>query len=429
MSTKPPKKMKTKYLIPMLLLLSVGAAAQTSKKEVYKDLNIAGGNYYAYPGPSQKVLTPAPEGYKPFYISHYGRHGSRYMTDNTPYIYAIDQLDSAARLGILTPKGAGVLEKLRIGYADAYNRDGDLSKLGRVQHREIAQRMYARFPELLSQPAKVDARSSTEGRCIISMFYFCQELQGLNPSMDIHMDASKRDMPFIVEDTHVEPEETPAMPALERRIDAMMEKVADPSRFMKSMFTDVRKAESFVDGMELMDALYDISSDLQNVPELGISLTDIFTKEEMFNVFRVFNSAVMLSLGLVPGSTPVYQAQTAIRDSIVTFADRAISAGGPALDLRFGHDASILPLAYLMGVKEAMGGSTDLENMYKTISIDKLIPMAANVQMVFYRKDGSDDVLVKFLYNENETSIPAVKTDVAPYYHWADVKRYWEGRR
>ena len=421
--------MKTKYLIPMLLLLSVGAAAQTSKKEVYKDLNIAGGNYYAYPGPSQKVLTPAPEGYKPFYISHYGRHGSRYMTDNTPYVYAIDQLDSAARLGILTPKGADVLEKLRICYADAYNRDGDLSKLGRVQHREIAQRMYARFPELLSQPLKVDARSSTEGRCIISMFYFCQELQGLNPAMDIHMDASKHDMPFIVEDTHVEPEETPAMPALERRIEAMLEKVVDPSRFMKSMFTDVRKAESFVDGMELMDALYDISSDLQNVPELGISLTDIFTKEEMFNVFRVFNSAVMLSLGLVPGSTPVYQAQTAIRDSIVTFADRAIRAGGPALDLRFGHDASILPLAYLMGVKEAMGGSTDLENMYKTISIDKLIPMAANVQIVFYRKEGSDDVLVKFLYNENETSLPAVKTDVAPYYHWTDVKHYWEGRR
>ena len=422
-------KMKTKLLIPLMLLLSVGAAAQTSKKEVYKNLDIAGANYYAYPGPSQKVLTPAPDGYEPFYISHYGRHGSRYMTDNTPYVFAIAQLDSAARLGILTPKGADVLEKLRICYADAYNRDGDLSKLGRVQHREIAQRMYARFPELLSQPLKVDARSSTEGRCIISMFYFCQELQGLNPAMDIHMDASKRDMPFIVEDSDVEPEETPAMPALERRIDAMMEKVVDPSRFMKSMFTDVRKAESFVDGMELMDALYNISSDLQNVPELGISLTDIFTKEEMFNVFRVFNSAVMLSLGLVPGSTPVYQAQTTLRDSIVTYADRAIREDKPGMDLRFGHDGSILPLAYLMGVKEAMGGSTDLENMYKTISMDKLIPMAANVQIVFYRKEGSDDVLVKFLYNENETSVPGVGTDVAPYYHWTDVKRYWEGRK
>jgi hypothetical protein len=50
--------------------------------------------------------------------------------------------------------------------------------------------------------------------------------------------------------------------------------------------------------------------------------------------------------------------------------------------------------------------------------------MAGNIQLVFYRKDGSDDILVKFLLNENETSIP-VKTDCAPYYHWSDVKRYW----
>ena len=103
-----------------------------------------------------------------------------------------------------------------------------------------------------------------------------------------------------------------------------------------------------------------------------------------------------------------------------------IRTGGPALSLRFSHDGSLLPLAWLMGLKEAMGADTDLGNLYKKISVDKLIPMAANIQLVFYRKDGSDDVLVKFLLNENETSIP-VKTDLAPYYHWADVKQYWEG--
>ena len=115
-----------------------------------------------------------------------------------------------------------------------------------------------------------------------------------------------------------------------------------------------------------------------------------------------------------------------MRDSIESFADRVICVGKPTLTLRFSHDSSVLPLAYLMGLKEAMGATTDIENLYKTISIDKLIPMAANIQLVFYRKEGSDDVLVKFLLNENETSIP-VKTDCAPYYHWQDVKKYWEG--
>ena len=416
--------MKTKLLIPLLLLLTVGAAAQTTQKEIYKDLNRAGCNYYPYPGPSQKVLTPVPAGYEPFYISHFGRHGSRYMEDNEYYVYAIGKLDTAAQMGILTPKGEQVLEILRAGYADAYNRDGDLSKLGGRQHQEIAHRMYDRFPSLLSQPMKVDARSSTVGRCMISMFYFCQELQGLNPSMDISMAASNRDMNFIVRNKKVEIEDGPAMPELEEKANALREKALKTDRVMKSLFTDVRKAESFMDPMELMDALFNIAGDLPNIPELGLSLMDLFTKEELFNVFKVFNASVMVSIGVIPGSTPVYRQQLEARDSIVSVADRVIREGKPALTLRFTHDGTILPLTYLMGIKEAMGGRTDLENLHKYISVDKLIPMAANIQLVFYRKEGSDDVLVKFLFNENETTIP-VKTDCAPYYHWADVKQYW----
>lgn len=420
--------MTKKLLTAALLLVCVGATAQITQKELYRDIDRAGANYYPYPGPSRKVLTPAPAGYEPFYISHFGRHGSRYMEDNEYYVYAIGKLDTAAQMGILTPKGTQVLEILRKGYADAFNRDGDLSKLGGRQHQEIAHRMYDRFPSLLSQPLKVDARSSTAGRCMISMFYFCQELQGLNPSMEIRMDASKRDMDFIVRNEDVDIEDTPAMPELEAKANALFEKALQPDRVMKSLFTDVRKAESILDAMELMEALFNVAGDLPNVPELGLSLMDVFTKEELFKVFKAFNAGILVSIGVIPGSTPVYRQQLEARDSLVSIADRVIRSGEPALTLRFTHDGTILPLTYLMGIKEAMGGRTDLENLHKYISVDKLIPMAANIQLVFYRKEGSDDVLVKFLFNENETSIP-VATDCAPYYHWADVKRYWEGRR
>ena len=416
--------MTKKLLTAALLLVCVGATAQITKKELYRDIDRAGANYYPYPGPSQKVLTPAPAGYEPFYISHFGRHGSRYMEDNEYYVYAIGKLDTAAQLGILTPKGEEVLEILRKGYDNAYNRDGDLSLLGGRQHQEIARRMYDRFPSLLSQPMKVDARSSTAGRCMISMFYFCEELQGLNPALDIRMSASNRDMNAIVRNKKVDIEESPAAAELEAKADAMLEKALDPTRCMKSLFTDVKKAESILEPLELLEAIYNIAADLPNIPELGLSLTDFFTKEELFNVFKAFNAAIMTSIGVIPGSTPAYKQQLEARDSIVSIADRVIRDGGSALTLRFSHDGTILPLTYLMGIKEAMGGRTDLENLHKYISVDKLIPMAANIQLVFYRKEGSDDVLVKFLFNENETSIP-VKTDCAPYYHWTDVKQYW----
>ena len=418
--------MKTKLLILMLLLITVGAAAQTSRKELYKDIDRAGANYFAYPGPSQKALTPAPAGYEPFYISHHGRHGSRYMEDNIYYTYVIGKLDTLAQMGLLTPKGAEVLDKLKKGYANAWKRDGELTALGGRQHRDIARRMYERFPELLSRPLRVDARSSTVGRCMVSMFYFCQELQGLNPALDIRMDASKRDMPFIVWDPKVEPVPTPASADLEQQVESLYKEAGNPARLMKTLFTDVSKAESVIDGYGLMECLFNIASDLQNVPELNLSLTDVFTKEELFRAWKASNAGILLSCGLIPGSTPTYQQQTTVRDSIVRIADQVIRSGEPSLTLRFAHDGSLLPLAYLMGIKEAMGGRADFENLHKYISVDKLIPMAANLQLVFYRKEGSDDILVKFLLNENETSIP-VKTDVAPYYHWQDVKRYWAG--
>ena len=136
-----------------------------------------------------------------------------------------------------------------------------------------------------------------------------------------------------------------------------------------------------------------------------------------------------MNTGLVSGSTPYYLQQKEVLDSIVSTADQVILAGVPTASLRFSHDSSVLPLTYLMGLKEAVGASTDIPNIYKTISIDKIIPMAANIQMIFYRKAGSDDILMKVLLNENETTIPALKTDNPPYYHWKDVREFFINRK
>jgi hypothetical protein len=65
-----------------------------------------------------------------------------------------------------------------------------------------------------------------------------------------------------------------------------------------------------------------------------------------------------------------------------------------------------------------------MEDLHNCFSIFRLIPMAANIQLVFFRKAGSEDILVKFLMNENETSVP-IATDCYPYYHWSDVEPYY----
>ena len=53
--------------------------------------------------------------------------------------------------------------------------------------------------------------------------------------------------------------------------------------------------------------------------------------------------------------------------------------------------------------------------------------MAGNIQIVFYRKDGGNDVndvLFKALLNEREVKLPFNAVE-GPYYRWKDAKDYY----
>ena len=57
--------------------------------------------YQVYPD-ATVAQTKAPAGYKPFYISHFGRHGSRYLSHENNVRPALDGLRAAQAEGILT---------------------------------------------------------------------------------------------------------------------------------------------------------------------------------------------------------------------------------------------------------------------------------------------------------------------------------------
>ena len=55
----------------------------------------------------------------------------------------------------------------------------------------------------------------------------------------------------------------------------------------------------------------------------------------------------------------------------------------------------------------------------------RIAPFGSSVQVVYYRKDKTDEnILIKVLLNGQEARLP-IETDCAPYYHWEDVKRYY----
>ena len=404
-------------------MLCAPMQAQTSKAELLANMELATGNYCNYPLPKGTV-TPAPAGYEPFYVSHYGRHGARYMTDDDAYKYVIGKMDTAQARGWLTPKGVEVLQRVKLAAADAWHRDGDLTKLGARQHQGIAHRLATNYPQLLMQPVEVKANSSTVRRCMLSMANFCQELKSMNPKLSITMDASEHDMYYLIPNDSIFIPKKGIDGHLYDKLDKFRHEKLNGRYQMQMLFKDPKQLEGFVDGYKLADGLWNIASNMHCLPELNLSFNDLFTTDELIDGFYVYNASWCLWEGLMPGSRPNYYAIYPLLKNFLDEADLMIASGKKRVRLRFGHDSVLLPFSYILGVKEALGGTQDMENLHHTFALFRLIPMAGNVQLIFFRKQGSDDILVKFLMNENETSIP-IQTDCYPFYHWKDVSAYY----
>ena len=160
---------------------------------IYAQYEKLGGVYYAYPVKETQLAT-APQGYEPFYISHYGRHGSRWLTNNKRYTWVNKQFEDKNRL---TKLGKSVRKRLEKIWKNAEGNAGLLTPLGGRQHRQIARRMFQNFPQLFTAEAHLTAHSSTVNRCKISMENFVSELRTLNPSITIDPVTREEDMAWI----------------------------------------------------------------------------------------------------------------------------------------------------------------------------------------------------------------------------------------
>ena len=144
----------------ILLTLSVFLLTTCLHAEIIKRDQVNAGNVkkmagsvYAYEAPTEP-LTPAPKGFKPVYLTHFGRHGSRYLDNASNYDRPYNYLKEASDAGMLTDFGKDVLRRLEIIRAEADQRAGDLTQKGMQQHRDIARRMVENYPELFTNDSE-----------------------------------------------------------------------------------------------------------------------------------------------------------------------------------------------------------------------------------------------------------------------------------
>ena len=121
---------------------------------------------------------------------------------------------------------------------------------------------------------------------------------------------------------------------------------------------------------------------------------------------------------------------------VIDRADEALSGGSHrAADLRYGHDIGLVPLCTLMRLA-GFDRVRDFNEAADNWNTSAEVCMAANLQLVFFAPKkalsagedlSAEDVLVKFLYNEKETGIPALTPVSGPYYRWSEVRAFWKG--
>ncbi len=412
--------MKRILTILSLALLTLTVSAQVLDA-LKADPRRAYGNDYPYQF-SEVKLTKAPKGYKPFYISHYSRHGSRYYWNAFLYRELDSLLTNAHNKHLLTPEGEAFHTKFMACKDELATGVSELSDLGWKQHQRIARTMYNNFPEVFKNGGNVLAISSLSGRCVLSMSSFCQELVQCNPKIEIREQSSRFTLDGVVPNDRQNPVKNDYPKGVKPRFEKNRDKFQSSSTLkddiIKRVFTSTEGLKG--DMNHIASNLINLYTSLPSIGHEGM-MGNIITDEELVARWEGENLG---SYAWVFG--PQYEMIPILND-ILKKAEAVINGSSDHIsDLRFGHDTCIGPLTVLMGINGADKDPEDpyeVKNVYQNWQTGK----ASNIQLIFYRSKKSSDILLKCLLNGKEASLP-VPTDNYPYYKWTDFRDFYQNR-
>ena len=373
--------------------------------------------------------TPAPRGYDPFYISHYGRHGSRSdWAGNYTYKSVRDILSKAKADGVaLTPAGDSLLRESAYIFEKYDGMDGRLTPRGVREHAQLAKRMYHRFPAVFKKGSKeIRAVSSTTPRCIVSMNGFTAELRAIQPDLQLDLDTGEKFYAYIAQG------ENGTVRARTQK--ALAERNAAPmpgfEATLANLFQDPEEGKKYVPNPDMF--LYSIYAVAKAAEAFDIN-DNLFRYLPFETVYRYheqqFLSAYLNECNSELNGDIRLPLNKPLVDTLIAQADRVVNGSSDrAADLTFGHDWPFLGLCSYLGL-EGVGDRLSVEEAAATWMASWNCPFAANLQIIFYRSRKEDaPVLVKFLLNERETAIPALTPVQGPYYNWEDVKAYVANR-
>ena len=385
------------------------------------------GVYRLYPAADLRC-GDAPKGYTPFYITHYGRHGSRYVIDANQYEDVLKVLCKAAEDGKLTPEGQSIYERYSEVYPHLKWREGELSKIGVAQHKLIAKRMYWSYPEIFRNNPRIEAITSMLSRTMMSMTSFCESLMEEDVKLDIHQEATIKNIrplnPFTVQAEIVPEDQKRYIKGTNtlwwESFTEFMHETIKTDAFVERLFTDPAYVSTICNPLSFMRDLYSVTMHFHGTDQCNVSLADAFTEDELKALWECDNAKYYMERG--PGINPVYPSEQYGVYVLEDFIDRAVedlAQDRPMVRLRFGHDGCMMVLYAVMGLpgwSDPAKDYSDVKNVWQNYNV----PMASNVQMVFYRGSQPDDILVRLYINEKVQAMPYEEVG-EDFYRWNDV--------
>lgn len=404
-------------------------AAADPYEAIRQDPERAGGVYYVTD--LSAPATPAPEGYKPFYINGYFRHGARQIDDQLTYPTFYGAMEKAHAAGNLTDFGKAIYERVAPFKKNVYYKVGDLTQIGYRQTREIGRRMVQNYPEVFADNPYMKTNATNVLRVAATMQSVNAGILSLRPGLVWdEIDNSQSFLPALNPYSSVCPDKHPLDYVISghentwyRKYRSYLAGMLDVDKILGRVFADLAPVESDYDKYDLIFRFWLMASLMQGL-DRQVPLWDLFTADEILVMAEIQNYSYFARKGNEPvnhGRSWGLGSRT-VRH-LLEESNEDIALGRHGMNLNFGHDGVLQAIMTNLGVGTWADEANDSRQALRAWQYWD-IPMGANLQMVFYRSEANSDILVKFMLNERDITLPLPAVE-APFYKWSDVYNYY----
>lgn len=409
-----------------------------------------------YPIPASLDASNPPAGYELFMIQHIARHGSRGLSSADDDDLTLQMLERARAEGALTPLGEKLIPEVKrvmavhekIGY-------GQLSGLGKREHREMAERLVERYKDFFQTAAeqgkRVSSSHSGRDRAAESGTAFFEGWLNVLPEYASLIDEPVADPARVYFNDYGAPGEAyedyvdndPRILAVLDSIENHPRSVEIARNVMLALFDksfvdklereelvfvatadDEDRIETLADAMDALYGLYVIAAGLQD--EDSIDFSPFIPEEYLAWLAYVDDAGSFYERGpSFADSDMTYRNAAALVEDMIEKLQRAARGERNYVgDFRFSHAQALMPLAAFLGIEGASEGVNE-EQPYHYDShpwrAEWVSPMAANVQWEGFIND-QGEIVVRMLHNEKQARFAKDCEPLAPesYYYPLD---------